>query len=522
MDSDTPAQGKISSTFTPPSDPSKFIRTYAKDVASLTNTPAPASPAAAPAVPSTQGNTDSGVSLPEFDASPVNHAGDPSSPKEFKQEDVVLSKTDSDDIFSNKNVDEDKEAILARLRAKVATGKQGGGMRLAPSALSTPLPDVPQTGAPYIPLSMEPEVPAPAPVPAQEAPAPVLRPEPVEPPPAPAPTPAPEEAPMRAAAPTFESVPEQIFPIPPIRQAPPPVPAPVASVPAGPSRLHTFSSDFADRIDAQKSSTFSVLAAQSDAGQTPKSSAVQPRRNLIPLFAGVAMVVVGIAAIGGAYVFTHNGQPTPTVAGVPSLITFDESVEVRGSGTALMKSISDAAQGGSVSGNIIVTYTTTPDNASSTSGVPQPGGVLIRALKLSAPDILLRNIDDSSTVGFIRAGSESRPFMILKVSSYERTFAGMLAWESTMGTSLAAFYPSYTDIPQQAASSTASTSPQILLAASPAFVDAVVSNYDVRVLRDSYGRSIMLYGYRGKDTLIIARDEAAFTALATRLSAAGH
>ncbi len=32
----------------------------------------------------------------------------------------------------------------------------------------------------------------------------------------------------------------------------------------------------------------------------------------------------------------------------------------------------------------------------------------------------------------------------------------------------------------------------------------------------------MLYGYRGKDLLIIARDEAAFTALATRLANSGH
>ncbi|HWU24334.1 MAG TPA: hypothetical protein VN086_01100, partial [Candidatus Paceibacterota bacterium] len=143
---------------------------------------------------------------------------------------------------------------------------------------------------------------------------------------------------------------------------------------------------------------------------------------------------------------------------------------------------------------------------------------LIRSMNLSAPDILLRNIDDTSTVGVIRAGSESRPFMILKVNSYERTFAGMLAWEPTMAQDLASFYPPY----PPAASTTATSSVAVATPPSTTFTDAVVANYDVRILRDASGRSLLLYGYRGKDTLIIARDEAAFSALLARLSASGN
>lgn len=225
------------------------------------------------------------------------------------------------------------------------------------------------------------------------------------------------------------------------------------------------------------------------------------------------MLLIGIGAILGAYFFTRQGI-IPMTASVPSLITFDESVEVKGAGHDLMQAVANVGQGGSVQGNVIVTYVTLATTTG--AGIPQPGGVLIKDMSLSAPDILLRNTAETSTVGIIRAGTESRPFMILKVNSYERTFAGMLAWEPSMAADLGTFYPPY---PAQSAD--ASSTP-IAATISPSFIDAVVANYDVRILRDSNGKSIMLYGYLGKDTLIIARDEAAFTALVSRLNASGN
>ena len=470
------------STFTPQSDSSKYIRTFAKDVAALTGMPAPRVPAAVakPAPPTPPVAPDTHVSVPDYDPSPVNNAN-PASPKEFAQEKVDLTAADSVGIFAKHpepvpdpsrivplmpqaaiapsvnvqapETDADREAILARLRAKVAAQ---------------------QTAV-------------------QE----------------------PTENSLRTAAPDFATIPEPVLPMPQVQKQE--VPAPQPTPQENPSPIHTYSSDFADRIDTEKSSTFSVLAAQSDAGQTARSA--PHKRNFLPLLAGAAMLLVGIGAIVGAYVFTQHGNTVPTVAGVPSLIPFDESVEVKGTGQALMQAISDAAQGGIVSGNVVVTYVTLATTTG--SGIPQPGGVLIKNLGLSAPDILLRNIADTSTVGVVQAGTESRPFMVLKVNSYERTFAGMLAWEPAMRDALATLYPSYPSV-LPTGTSTASTTRAISKPAPTTFTDAVVANYDVRVLRDTSGRSLLLYGYRGKDLLIIARNEAAFTALVSRLSASGN
>ncbi len=578
MDPDTSAPQKPLSTFTPQSDSSKYIRTYAKDLAQVTNTPVPASAAeqttsaAAVAsnvppspIPSMAAKPEMvhemGVSLPQVDESPVNRKGDPASPKEFEGEHLELTGADSEGIFKEKGEpaaakapiqqtaspfmpqasigvqptvapstetpaestgsagahEENREAILTRLRAKLAhRGKEQGGTEaegriIEETILPKPMHAAePQPAAPVKEPFWKPAAPAPKSSAPKAAPAPVAEPKQAATPAA-APT-------YREPIPAFEPLPTFVpqTPLPKAPPAPPPAPAPVAQ---GPSPLHTYSSDFADRIDRQNSSTFSVLAAQSDAPRTSQPVS-KPRRTLVPLLAGGAMLIIGIGAVIGAYAFMTERQEVPIVAGVPSLIRYDESVEVQGTGTALMNAIADVAAGGSVSGNVIVTYVTTDANGTPT-GIPQPGGVLIRALSLPAPSILLRNIEESSTVGVIDAGGEARPFFILKVSSYERTFAGMLAWEATLQNDLSNFYPEYSAFPQEIASSTASSSPSLSYAQRNTFTDAVVANHDVRILRDAAGRFLFLYGYVNKDILVIARDEAAFTALASRISASG-
>lgn len=539
--------------YTRPEDPSQYIRTFAKDVAQLANTPLPQATAAQTAPVETTGakGTDAprtiqeqGVTLTDFDASPVNRGADASSPKEFKQEVVKLSQEDSDGIFAGAGTvgstpataptpsplmpqgaiavapsiapvgeaptapratapgtEPERDTILARLRAKVEASRAANAAAY-PSTQPEPgssIPTAPPAAIPaYIPQAAitTPEL---APIPEVE---PELR--------------------LRTGAPDFSTTPA------------PTIPSPrdtltaaksntlagqlaAKDTTAGPSPLHTYSSDFAGRIDQQRSSTFSVLAAQSDAGQGRQApQATRRTRPLVPLLAGGAMLVVGIGAIVGAYVFLRNAPSVPTLSSVPSLIAYDESVEIEGTGPELLQALDDAAQGTGVSGNVVVTYVTGQD-ASSTVPIAQPGGALIRRLSLGAPDILLRNLDDSSTVGYLKAGTESRPFFILRVNSYERTFAGMLAWERTLPDELAVIYPEYAT--QQTSSATSTL--LVLPPAGPAFTDALVGNYDVRVLRDSAGRSRILYGYVNKDTLIIARDEAAFMALIGRLTATG-
>ncbi len=91
---------------------------------------------------------------------------------------------------------------------------------------------------------------------------------------------------------------------------------------------------------------------------------------------------------------------------------------------------------------------------------------------------------------------------------------------------LASLYPLYqpTDLPMETASTTATSTISLgTFHAAPArartrFEDGVIANHDVRILYDTDGRTLLLYGYTpDKTVLIIARDEAAFRTILGRL-----
>jgi len=294
--------------------------------------------------------------------------------------------------------------------------------------------------------------------------------------------------------------------------------APVATATPVPDRIHTYKSDFAEHIDEKDATAFSVIAAEADAQGTIQTVVFKERRPFpTAIVAGFLLIILGGSGLYAAYHIVTNRPMTVFQPRVPSLIVADERQELTGSGQELLTNLAAAASEILPEGTVRVTYTTTastsPDGM--VSALPQSGGALIAALALPMPDILLRSIQPESTVGIIRAGEEQRPFFILRVDSFERSFAGMLAWEAGIASDLSDLYPEY-PAQEPVGTSTASTTPVVTVNTS--FVDEVFGNRDARTLRDSLGRPIVVYGFHDKETLIIARDEAAYLALIERLS----
>lgn len=447
-----------------------YIRTYAKDFADLSGKPAP---------------------LPE---GPVLNA----------------------ELAKNQGAqrgEEARSAVLERLKARAQPPISEG--QFVPGSVLTPTP-----AAPTVEISRE-DYQAQNPVIAPAAPEPVITENPV-------------------VATTYrETIPESVVistvaPVVTTRvEAPLQAPAYVPDKDS-PSPIHTYTSDFSDRIDTKQASTFSVLAAQADAGGLKQSTKKSHKGALIVAF-GILLLVVGGVGAYAAYRYVATHSTVPIIPTVSSLVFADEREALTGEGALLMQALVDSSGKNLDQGHVRVVYltqaSTTADNQNITLALP--GGRLVGALQLAAPDILIRNIAPESTVGIVHAGDETRTFFILRVLSYERTFAGMLSWESTMEQTLAPLYPSY-PVPAIPAPTIATTTKIIKgksvistttieavapVYQAPHFVDEVASNHDVRALKDGTGKTILLYGYRDKETLIIARDEAAFGELSNRLSA---
>jgi len=302
----------------------------------------------------------------------------------------------------------------------------------------------------------------------------------------------------------------------------PPIPLSKPPVPPRPTPIHTYKSDFAEHIDDKGASVFSVLAAEKDAKTaTPEALGAQ-KKDRTKFIVGGMLILLGIVGVYAAYRWSQDLSVVPTEQAVPSLVFADARTEITGTGKDLMRALASAGTPDLAPGSVLVTYVTTASTTDKGNILrfPELGGTLIRSLEIPAPSILLRNIEDISTVGVVRTEQEAHAFFVLRVSSFEHTFAGMLEWERDIALDLALLYPSYPadPIPEPVATTTATSTPPVVIAP-PRFVDDVVASRDVRALRDHRERTILLYGYRDKQTLIIARDEAAFAELISRLTA---
>jgi hypothetical protein len=308
----------------------------------------------------------------------------------------------------------------------------------------------------------------------------------------------------------------------------PPVPEKPVAAPEA-AGVHTYKTDFSDRAEAGKISRIGMVAAQQDAQTAPVIFKQEKKQSgLLVIFLGGILVLAGIGSVYAAYKFATAEPAIPMETVIASLIFADERIQLSGSGQELREGLAEA-RGIALSDRdlavVYMTYSTTTG-----AGIKEEiatGGALFAALRLPAPEILLRNIEPGSTLGIVNADGETRPFFLLRVSSYDRTFAGMLDWESSMERDLALFYPLYPAtvivLPEDpmATSSETSTESAAVAGGEPfrlSFTDEVIENHDVRVLRDAEDRIIMLYGYRDKQTLIIARSKEAFSELLSRLS----
>lgn len=450
------------------------FRTYASDVAKLTgkppaknvvNVPAPADVPVPKTAPTPKPEPEAVAPAPEAALSPKPYDPPPAE---------VIPKAPT--------TDESRETVLARLRAKAAPAGPIGPV-LAPAKI---VPKAPSTDEKREEVLARLRGNSPA-------------------------------APVVPVPPPVQRVPEPPPGLPPINR--------LEKV-AAPAPLHTYKSDFSDKAKETGASKISILAAEQNAlGSARPVPQLRVKKKSRALFIGgaVLLIIAGGASIYAAYALV-TGHPAVIVAPqISSLIFADAHAELSGTGADLRAGLVGLDSAILGEGGVEVAYITyaTTTAKGDTIKLPATGGALISALGLGAPDLLLRNVDPASTAGVIRASGETRPFFIFRVASFERTFAGMLAWEPDMGDDLAVFYPPYPEAPitgTTTATSTAASTAPAAKAFGPSFADEVVDNHDVRVLRDSAGRSILLYGYQDKQTLVIARNEAAFTELLARLA----
>jgi len=125
---------------------------------------------------------------------------------------------------------------------------------------------------------------------------------------------------------------------------------------------------------------------------------------------------------------------------------------------------------------------------------------------LNIPDQLIRTLNPEYMLGVYSYGANF-PFLIFKTTSFENTYAGMIAWEANMRGGLSTIF----SLP-----ATEQTINQKI--GLDKFTDMVIQNKDTRVLKDANGKVFLLYSIIDKTTIVITVNEQSFKEILSRIN----
>ncbi len=114
-----------------------------------------------------------------------------------------------------------------------------------------------------------------------------------------------------------------------------------------------------------------------------------------------------------------------------------------------------------------------------------------------SPETIRRSLLDKFMFGFHRNSTSIEPYLVLKTEFFQNTFTGMLKWEPEIQEDTK-LWLSGKDVSAET------------------FVDKVLKNKDIRVLTDTTGASLILYGFLDKETLVISTNEETFLEILDR------
>ncbi|MBX2866486.1 hypothetical protein KTR10_00800 [Candidatus Kaiserbacteria bacterium] len=207
-------------------------------------------------------------------------------------------------------------------------------------------------------------------------------------------------------------------------------------------------------------------------------------RSLVTIGVGVlaAIIVLG----GGVYLYTLLTNPTSTtVTQEPIELDLNEYLPLEQLATLPVRLENQEA---TISQVVIVTRQgeTTPLTTTQ----------FLTAVAENVPSTLVRSLNGSMVAGGIRTGGGTYPYLLFRTINFDNAFAGMLAWERSMGTDLNELFTR---------------------AQGDIFVDRVLENQHVRVLYDVNGIERLVYGFVSGRMLIITNTSASFKAIVSEL-----
>lgn len=252
--------------------------------------------------------------------------------------------------------------------------------------------------------------------------------------------------------------------------------------------LRTFKSDAEEAVKYQNVSAIDIAIAEQKKHETQtKIEYAKDKTGSPGVFVLTAILIIIVISGGWYYWFTssQNEVAEVVIPGTTTVITAtkDSNVYLESGKNPLTLiadkiKVSDAGLG--------KIYTVIP-TISSTSTVLAPIAQVLSYTNI--PDRLSRSLAPQYTVGTYTYDANN-PFLVIKNTFFQNAFSGMLEWEKDLRRDFLPFIQ--ITHPDEQANAT-----------STAFTDSIMSNVDVRVLKNTQDKVILAYAFSDKDTIII-------------------
>ena len=254
--------------------------------------------------------------------------------------------------------------------------------------------------------------------------------------------------------------------------------------------------------------------AEGDVAERGQIKEVHSRRVFRILFAIFIFSILGTAAFFGVYVIVQERSGIPKQESETSILfsenTFSLPVE-KNTPLEIKRLVAQVrTDKGATLGSI--THFVPTNQEENADGVSTERFLTLEeffnAMGTRASADLFRALSSKFFFGTYTV-DETAPIFVIPVLSYERAFAGMLAWEQTMNADLA---PTFTRVSDQVQGVGG-------LPDRRRFEDVVMRNYDVRVLKNDAGVIELYYSFPTRRLLIIGENVYSFTEILSRLRA---
>lgn len=262
--------------------------------------------------------------------------------------------------------------------------------------------------------------------------------------------------------------------------------------------LRTYKGDVEEALGKSKSTAATIMLAEEKRREERPEMSLPKRvestgRNRTYLLLGTVMLFLAISVVGAVYYMKSTEKVTVKELN-KALIEFNQESKVMVASTTrelLLQKIALEKDTFKMPANSILYI-----NTSDSDGNPVSAEKLMSSISKRIPADLSRAFSGKYMIG-VYSFDTNATFIILKTNEYETAYSGMLRWEKDLANDIGKIF----------------SIPQNLLGSEVEFIDEEYKNKDLRVLKDSSNKSVLLYTFIDRSTIIITTDENVLSAI---------